>query len=100
MKLAGLTLPKAGGSTQNELLMWGGLGMLAIFTWGMLGTSFKNAGQDIENFSDSPFVSNIDKTLSYFGGWSEGMPYRDRSVWYQWKSDWQGNDPTKRLTVA
>jgi len=100
MKLSLGSLGK--GSLTTDILMWGGLGIVAIATWSMIGRGLTAAGTGIENFADSPIVSAADDTIGAISNfaWTEGMPYRDRSVWYQWKSDWAGNDPTKRLTVA
>ena len=82
------------GINTSDALMWGGLGVLAVVTYGMLGSSLTRTGQAFENLAEVPAVKNA------FLAWSEGMPYRDRSIWYQWKSDFGSNDPTKRLTVA
>ena len=82
------------GINTSDALMWGGLGVLAVVTYGMLGSSLTSTGQAFENLAEVPAVKNA------FLGWSEGMPIRDRSIWYQWKSDFGSNDPTKRLTVA
>lgn len=99
-----LGLPNFGHnkSLTTDLLMWGGLGVVAVATWSLLGTSLTRAGTGIENFADSPIVTAADKTIDSFSNfaWMEGMPYRDRSIWYQWKSSFGDNDPTKRLTVA
>lgn len=98
-----MKLPSLKGLGNTDLLMWGGLGIVALATWGMLGTSLERGGTAIENIGDTPFVSSIDKEIGAFSNfaWSEGVPWRDRSIWYQWKGgDWGGNDPTKRLTVA
>jgi hypothetical protein len=100
MKLSLGSLGKGGITT--DILMWGGLGIVALTTWSMLGTSLNRVGTGVENFGNSPIVTAADKTIGAFSNfaWSEGMPYRDKSVWYQWKSDFGSNDPTKRLTVA
>ena len=86
-------------SIPNDVLMWGGLAMLAVFTVGLAGRSLNAAGTAVERFGDSSIVGTADKYLSNFA-WSEGMPWRDRSIWYQWKSDFGSNNPTRRLTVA
>ncbi len=99
-----LSLPNFGrsGSLTTDVLMWGGLGIVAIATWSMLGRGLSAAGSGIEAIGDSPYVTAADKTIGAFSNfaWSEGMPWRDRSIWYQWKSSFGSNDPTKRLTVA
>ena len=99
-----LSLPNFGrsGSLTTDVLMWGGLGIVAVATWAMLGRGLTASGTAIEKFSDSPIVGSIDKGIDAFSNfaWSEGMPYRDRSIWYQWKTSFGSNDPTKRLTVA
>ena len=100
MKLSLGSIGKGGLNT--DILMWGGLAIVAGATWMMIGRGLTSVGTGIENLSDSPYVAEIDKSIGAFSNfaWTEGMPYRDRSIWYQWKSDWAGNDPTKRLTVA
>jgi hypothetical protein len=102
-----LGLPKIG--LNNETVTWGALLLLGAATLGIAGQGLIGAGNAVDKFSEGPIVTEADKLVdplvdpflahSNFA-WSEGMPWRDRNVWYQWKSDWQGNDPTKRLTVA
>jgi len=90
------------GGLTNDILMWGGLAIVAVATWSMIGRGLTAAGTGIENFADSPIVGDIDKSIGAVSNfaWTEGMPYRDRSIWFQWKSEFGSNDPTKRLTVA
>jgi hypothetical protein len=101
-----LSLPKIKGlGLSNDAIAWGGLLLLGAATLGIAGTTLQNTGTAFERFGDSQIITQADKTLGSIGlesnfAWSEGFPWRDRSVWYQWKSDFQGNDPTKRLTVA
>lgn len=79
-------------SISNDALMWGGLVIVAISTVGMLTSR-------VSAYMGPPAKATAAPAHANFA-WTEGMPYRDRSIWYQWKSDFGVNDPTKRLTVA
>jgi hypothetical protein len=76
------------GSIPNDAVLWGGLAILGLSTWAMASSRYNDYFPAPKPMAKANFA------------WSEGMPWRDRSVWYQWKSDFGTNDPTKRLTVA
>jgi hypothetical protein len=80
MKLPG------GGNLTQDVLLWGGLGIIAIATYFMAVNRIPG---------DQPFED--DKQAN--AGWFYGRPYSDRGL--PWNSQGFGpNDPSARVTVA